>query len=234
MRLLTTICVFLYTLCGAVAQIYPSASPIMIVSGRTSSGEVLVNEEVSTFDGNAPLEARFEAQPQDNDGYTARYEWRFYQNNAEKPFLTRLGTEEYTEYTFNESGSFTIKLFVTFTRGTDEIEYEQDVPFSISIAESYIEVPNAFTPNDDGINDIFRIKDNYRSIVEFRARVYDRWFKKLYEWTDIDGGWDGKSGGHNVPDGAYYLNVEAKGADGHHYHIKKTISLLRGFDEVLR
>ena len=34
-----------------------------------------------------------------------------------------------------------------------------------------------------------------------------------------------------MPDGAYYLNIEARGADGKNYHIKKTINLLRGYTE---
>ena len=42
---------------------------------------------------------------------------------------------------------------------------------------------------------------------------------------------DGKSGGSDVPDGAYYLVVQAKGADGRHYNIKKVINILRGYTE---
>lgn len=233
MRHLSAILLWLLPLVAAVAQVYPSASPAMIVTGRTSSGENLVNQEVSSFDGNAPLEARFEVRPTDNEGYSARYEWRFFKDNDTKPFLTRLGVEEFTEYTFKESGSFSVKLLATFTQGTTEIEYEQDVPFAIAIAESYIEVPNAFSPNHDTINDTFHVKDNYRSIVEFHAAVYNRWMKKVYEWDDINGEWDGTSGGHDVPDGAYFLHIRAKGADGHVYNIKKTISLVRGYTETM-
>lgn len=92
-------------------------------------------------------------------------------------------------------------------------------------------MPNAFTPNGDGVNDVFRVKDGYQSIVQFHAAVFDRWGKKLYEWSDPAGGWDGRSGGHDVPDGAYYLNLQARGADGRKYNIKKVINLLRGYLE---
>ena len=54
---------------------------------------------------------------------------------------------------------------------------------------------------------------------------------RLYEWTDLSGGWDGRSNGHDVPDGAYYLNIQARGADGRKYNIKKVINLLRGYNE---
>lgn len=92
-------------------------------------------------------------------------------------------------------------------------------------------MPNAFTPNGDGVNDVFRVKESYQSIVSFEAMVFNRWGKKLYEWRTPDGGWDGKSGGSDVPDGAYYLVINARGADGKKYHIKKVINLLRGFKE---
>ncbi len=103
--------------------------------------------------------------------------------------------------------------------------------FMVTLAESKLEVPNAFTPNGDGINDVFRVKEGYKSIVRFRAIVFSRWGKKLYEWNDPAGGWDGRSGGSECPAGAYYLVVKAQGADGRRYNIKKTINILRGYSE---
>ena len=44
-------------------------------------------------------------------------------------------------------------------------------------------MPNAFSPNGDGINDIYKPKDGYRNIEEFHAYIYNRWGQKLYEWT---------------------------------------------------
>lgn len=52
-------------------------------------------------------------------------------------------------------------------------------------------LPNAFSPNGDGINDIYKPKDGYRNIEEFHAYIYNRWGQKLYEWTDPATGWDG-------------------------------------------
>ena len=46
-------------------------------------------------------------------------------------------------------------------------------------------MPNAFSPNGDGINDIYKPKDGYRNIEEFHAYIYNRWGQKLYEWTDL-------------------------------------------------
>lgn len=202
----------------------PSAEPTMTVVATDGS-----EEDMTSYDGSAPMTAVFKANVQDLGNYTALCEWRISRSGDESPMLVRF--EEETRYTFSESGSFTVELLVSFVQGTDTVSYEMDSPFLISISESWLEVPNAFTPNGDGINDVFKVKEGYQSIVSFEAAVFNRWGKKLYEWKNIEDGWDGRSGGSDVPDGAYYLVLKARGADGRNYHFKKTINLLRGYSE---
>lgn len=222
---LYTLFILLSSCLVAVAQnALPTANPVMIYydeNGAEVSGE--------QYDGSAPFKATFKAQPDELGDYTPLYEWRFTKLGTSTPFLVRY--DENTEYTFNESGGYSVELRISFVQGTDTLAYEMDTPFSITISESKLEVPNAFTPNGDGVNDVFRVKEGYQSIVSFKAMVFDRWGKKLYEWTDLAGGWDGRSNGHEVPDGAYYLNLQARGADGRKYNIKKAINLLRGYTE---
>ena len=205
-------------------QALPSANPAM-----TYTDDDGMTVEETSYDGSAPFEATFEARPQDVGDYTPLYEWRFTRQGESKPFLVRY--DEDTQYKFVQSGSFTVELLVSFVLAGDTLTYEMDEPFSITISELKLEVPNAFTPNGDGINDVFKVKDGYKSIVSFKAQVFSRWGKKLYEWNDPAGGWDGRSGGHDMPDGGYYLHIEARGADGRKYQIKKVINLLRGFLE---
>jgi gliding motility-associated-like protein len=100
----------------------------------------------------------------------------------------------------------------------------------VTISESKLEMPNAFSPNDDQQNDIYRAKkDKYKSIVEFHAYIFNRWGQKLYEWTDITQGWDGTYHGSPVKEGVYFVLVKAKGADGREYNIRKDVNLLRGY-----
>lgn len=202
----------------------PSANPQMWVTDTDGT-----ETDMTTFDGSAPMKARFAANPTDVGEYTPRFEWRFSRQNEEAPFLVRY--EEETQYTFTESGAFTVQLYITYTLRGDTVDYVMDTPFTVSISESKLEFPNAFTPNGDGVNDVLRAKEGYQSIVSFKASIYNRWGKRLYSWDDLEGGWNGKSGGNDVPDGAYYLEVNARGADGRHYHIKKTVNLLRGYSE---
>lgn len=221
---------FLLTLvCGIItiaaqSDDLPTANPVMTYTDDDG-------QEVSEtqYDGSAPFKATFRACPEHTGNYTPLYEWRFTRSGETSPFLVRYDQD--TEYEFLQSGTFSVELRVSFVQGTDTIAYEMDEPFSIAISESKLEVPNAFTPNGDGVNDVFRVKEGYKSIVSFKAMVFDRWGKKLYEWTDPAGGWDGRSAGHAVPDGGYYLNIQARGADGKHYNIKKVINVLRGYTE---
>ena len=220
--LLTLVCGIITI--AAQSDDLPTANPVMTYTDDDG-------QEVSEtqYDGSAPFKATFKACPEHTGNYTPLYEWRFTRSGETAPFLVRYDQD--TECEFLQSGTFSVELRVSFVQGTDTIAYEMDEPFSIAISESKLEVPNAFTPNGDGVNDVFRVKEGYKSIVSFKAMVFDRWGKKLYEWTDPAGGWDGRSAGHAVPDGGYYLNIQARGADGKHYNIKKVINVLRGYTE---
>ena len=101
---------------------------------------------------------------------------------------------------------------------------------STVVLTSTLVMPNTFTPNHDEINDIYKAK-SYQNIVEFRAYIFNRWGQKLYEWTDLEGGWDGKYRGNDVKQGTYFVLVKAKGADGQTYNIRKDVNLLRGYTE---
>ena len=127
-------------------------------------------------------------------------------------------------------------LYATFTKGNDVIQYGQEYwseqqPLRVTISESKLEMPNAFSPNGDGINDIYKAKDGYQSLTEFHAYIFNRWGQKLYEWTNPADGWDGKYKGKDVAQGVYYVLVKAKGADGKTYNIKRDVNLLRGYTE---
>jgi gliding motility-associated-like protein len=69
------------------------------------------------------------------------------------------------------------------------------------------QLPTAFTPNDDGNNDIFRVRGVGISDVEI-FRVYNRWGEKLFETTNINEGWDGTYKGEKVEQGTYMYYVQ--------------------------
>lgn len=208
-----------------VPTINPTATYTSVDGEETESNEM---------SGQAPLVGRFKANPTNVGDYNATYEWRFTKEGETQPYLTRY--EEETEYTFTKAGSHSIVVYATFTKGNDVIQYEQEYwsevsPLRVTISESKLEMPNAFSPNGDGINDIYKAKDGYQSLVEFHAYIFNRWGQKLFEWTNPADGWDGKYKGKDVAQGVYFVLVKAKGADGRTYNIKRDVNLLRGFTE---
>ena len=97
--------------------------------------------------------------------------------------------------------------------------------------ESRLEMPNAFSPNGDGINDVYKAKSNYRAIVTFEATIFNRWGQKLYQWKELTGGWDGRFHGRNVSEGVYFVVVKARGADGKNFEIRQDVNLIRSITE---
>jgi gliding motility-associated-like protein len=224
MRYIFLLISFICSVALGQAQNLPSAAPTMIVINEEG-----VEEEVTSYDGDAPLKASFFANVQDVGLYIPLYEWTITRAADEKPFIKRF--DENISYDFLESGTFMVELKISFVQGEDTIEYAMDSPFSVTITESKLEVPNAFTPNGDGFNDILKVKEGYRSIISFKAMVFSRWGKKLHEWKNLDDGWDGRIGGSYAPDGAYFLVIDAQGADGRKYDIRKAITLIKGVRE---
>jgi gliding motility-associated-like protein len=63
-------------------------------------------------------------------------------------------------------------------------------------------MPNAFSPNGDGLNDIFRAKVQ-DAVTEFRLAVYGRWGQLVFETNNPNMGWDGAQKGMGLPAGSY-------------------------------
>ena len=187
------------------------------------------NQEVESItDGQAPLEVTFRANPSNMEDYSPSYEWHFYRmSGTEGPQELFVRYEEDTQYTFAESGSYNIVLKTRLDQEGNDLP---DKTITVSIAESILLFPNAFSPNGDDINDTYKAKE-VRSIVSFKGIIINRYGQKIYETDNPEFKWDGRFHGHPVKEGVYFLHVVAKGADGKEYHIRKDINLLRGFTE---
>lgn len=86
-------------------------------------------------------------------------------------------------------------------------------------------VPNTFTPNNDGKNDILYVYGN--TIAKLKLRVYNQWGQFLYESLSIQNGWDGTYKGVMQPNGVYVYYLDAELNDGTKATKKGTITLLR-------
>ena len=183
-------------------------------------------ETTSITDGEAPLEVTFRANPSNMGAHTPAYVWRISKQGQDTGDIV-VRYEEETTYRFVESGTFNVTLVTTLTDTGEQVD---STTLIVAISESKLEFPNAFSPNGDQVNDVYKAKKGYRSIVEFKAYIFNRWGQKLFEWDNPADGWDGTYKGHDVKDGVYFVLVRAKGADGRVYDIKKDVNLLRGYN----
>ena len=88
-------------------------------------------------------------------------------------------------------------------------------------------VPNAFTPNRDGKNDVFRASFG-ENIIAFELVVYNRWGQRLFESSEVGRGWDGRFKGQLQPQGAYSWMIRYKVTDLPQEQILKgTVILVR-------
>jgi gliding motility-associated-like protein len=80
---------------------------------------------------------------------------------------------------------------------------------SEEIPDFNIYVPNAFSPNGDGINDIFQIKFPHSTfnLQHSTLSIFNRWGEEIFQSDDIHQGWDGKKNGKDCPGGVYVYKI---------------------------
>jgi gliding motility-associated-like protein len=78
---------------------------------------------------------------------------------------------------------------------------------SKEIPETHLFIPNAFTPDGDGVNDTFMALYNGNDILHFTMEVYDRWGGRIFRSENILIGWDGKKNGKECPGGVYVYKI---------------------------
>jgi gliding motility-associated-like protein len=100
-----------------------------------------------------------------------------------------------------------------------------DIMISKGVCKIY--VPSGFTPNNDGLNDIFRSKFG-ENITDFRMQVYNRWGEIVFESNDIRKGWDGNVKGVIQSNGVYVWIIKYKTVtDPKEQLMKGTVMLIR-------
>ncbi|MCL1937321.1 MAG: gliding motility-associated C-terminal domain-containing protein [Candidatus Azobacteroides sp.] len=187
------------------------------------TGENEQSDGNTDLGGSAPVVIDFTASA--NEPVAAMYIWEIFklsEDGRDSTTIVRY-VDKSVNYPFNQSGKYAARLEVINANSTC---FDNSSVFNISIEQSVLKLPNAFSPGSSpGINDEYRV--SYRSLISFKASIYNRWGNLLYTWNDPSKGWDGKVNGKFVPTGVYFIVVEAKGADGIRYKESKDINILR-------
>jgi gliding motility-associated-like protein len=97
--------------------------------------------------------------------------------------------------------------------------------FEFRCEEPDIFIPNAFTPNGDGNNDVLLVRGRFISALELK--IFDRWGEMVFETTDKALGWDATFNGKPVDPAVfvYWLKVECEG--GQTYFKKGNVTVIR-------
>ena len=168
-------------------------------------------------DGQIPLNVQFFNQSTSTG--VINYNWNFDNGST--------STLKDPAAVFNEIKVYNVCLYVD--DGGKGCKDTLCIPIEASTNSDITIVPNVFTPNGDGVNDILMITATGLGTVN--AQIFNRWGQKEYEWNTINGGWDGHTAsGVPAVEGTYYIILNATGADKNKTvfpTIKQSFTLLR-------
>ena len=118
--------------------------------------------------------------------------------SLKEPIITPLGAGNFTY-------KVTLKDASTPCIAEDSFRIVVIDPNSLNCNEAFL--PNAFTPNGDGLNDVFGISNPriITSLISFE--IWDRWGNKMFYTTNVNDKWDGTYNGQFVPSGVYRVLV---------------------------
>ncbi len=197
--------------------------------------------------GEAPLTVNFTNESENAN--PNQYEWHLFRDlddikqeaaNTQQPIdsIMIVAYDENPVYTYENSGTYNVKLIaknVSEYHTCVDTAYIEDM---IVVDTSFVAVPNVFTPNGDGTNDLFVVK--FWSMKNIKIQIFNRWGKRIHFWenSDIRGFedtytetvWDGRLGGRYASPGVYYYIVEGRGRDDKSRKAHGFFHLFRGKD----
>jgi len=154
---------------------------------------VQVNLTATPLSGNAPLNVEFTAT-------TTHSVSQYYWDMTSTSYSTSTDT---TSFLYTSAGSYDVTVTVTDNNGCTD----SDTITIVVDEEIIIEVPNVFTPNGDGSNDLFLI--NTTGIDYLKVSIYDRWGVLIAVVEGVNAGWDGRAtNGMRAVDGTYYFVLD--------------------------
>jgi len=128
-------------------------------------------------------------------------------------------------YIFPDTGVYEVAQIVTHPSGCQDtliqiIDVNPEVRYNL---------PNAFTPNNDSTNDIFKGVGIMTGATNFRMTIWNRWGELVFETNNPDEGWNGlkNNTGKPSPNGVYPVVVTFTGPRGKQFEYKGVASLIR-------
>jgi gliding motility-associated-like protein len=167
----------------------------------------------ATVDPGSLVVASFEVDPMVASILTPTFNFANTSEGATN-FLWSFGTQGISansdlafSYTFPEqAGEYDVCLFATNDEGCEDVACTRIV-VELDFA---VHVPNAFTPDGDGLNDEFRVVGDPSLNDNFRLEIFNRWGELLFTSLDITAGWDGRVQGNPAVQGVYVWQLAVR------------------------
>ncbi|GAB4207940.1 MAG: hypothetical protein Fur0023_19130 [Bacteroidia bacterium] len=131
----------------------------------------------------------------------------FFQWNFGDPLSnSNISNEVSPIHYYERDGDYLVGLFVM-----NEFDCRDSVYKKVIVKPEFsVYVPDVFTPDGDGLNDVFGVKGIGISKDDFIMRIFNRWGMLIYSTSDINEAWDGKYNGQICEDGQYIYNIQLK------------------------
>ncbi len=204
-----------YYLCQA------SSSPLVIDPVATRPEFTIdIPDGEGPLQGEAPLEVIFDAGESLN---ASEYQWFFYYHPDTTNFESPDDFGISPMHTYYKPRDYYVMLR---TFSADLCWDDAFSPEPVRVVPSRLEIANVFTPDGDGINDVFRVES--ASLRKFHGVIYNRNGRRVFEWTDPKRGWDGKIDGNNdASPGVYFYIITGVGWDDEPYKYTGPLHLFR-------
>jgi len=171
-----------------------TVNPNPVANFNMSAGYVLAYDNVSFTDQSAPLPS------------LTNWDWTFGNNGT--------STTQNPNVSFPDKGVYPIQLVVTDNNGCKDTVVKDIYVTLLPL------VPTAFTPNNDGTNDILYVKGGPFRSMSFR--VYNSWGELLFTSDTQEKGWDGTYKGQPAPLGVYVWILDVELYDANSSQVRKT------------
>ena len=124
-------------------------------------------------------------------------------------------------HTYMKDGNMRVVLTITNARGCKD-----SVSIIIIVETGFsIQIPNVFTPNKDGVNDFFDIKQT--GVSEYSIAIFNRWGQTVYSSNDLSKPWDGTINGIDAVEGVYYYVIDILDTKNRERKYKGDLTLIR-------
>lgn len=177
-----------YTVTGITAEGCSDSASVTISILPTPTAAF----SASDLTGAPPLQIDFSNSSSNADGFSWWVNYEFQSDDAD------------FNYVFSDEGEYIVTLIA-------ENEFCSDsVSKIIHVSLSFLgQIPNVFSPNSDGVNDVWEIEGAVKSVV-----ILNRWGNEVFSANESFNGWNGKDkSGNDCTDGVYFYRVENSNGD---------------------